>query len=256
MNNNVEIYPVNNSIMSDAIDRIVVKLRAANQRDGSKVFLCTGAGADGGTTTTAINIAIALADAGYRTLFLDCDLRKAQRYKRVEQNETSALADYLKGEVAPYQRIINNTNVRNLDYILSGEKRDNPIRLLSTQLMEDLMNHLKEDYDYVIVDTPPITITNDAEILVPMADKYMFVVCLNDTTKKELVSSRLQLVDYEDKYIGIVANKMELGQYRDEYRDYDYFSRNNLLKKQMRGLGKKKEADKKREKGRKKEDND
>lgn len=243
MSNQLEIYPIQNSILSDAIDRIVVKLHGENNKDDSKIFLCTGAGANGGTTTIAINIAIALACAGWKTIFVDCDFRKSQIYKRVEQKETASLAEYLTDEIHDYQKVILPTNVQNLDYILSGKKNDNPIRLLSNIHMKSLFENLKDNYDFVIVDTPPISITNDAEILIPLIDKYFFVVCMNETTKKQLVSSRLQLADYEEKYMGIVANKIDLGQYRDEFRDYDYFSKSNLLKKQKKGMNKKRGLD-------------
>ncbi len=240
MKERLDLYPVNNSILNDAIDRIVVKLHGLNKKNGAKTFLCTGAGANGGTTTVALNIAISLAEAGWKTVFLDCDLRKDQRFKRIGTEAKTSLTGFLTGEVPDHNNIIYNTSVDNLDYIFSGEKNENPVRLLCNAKMETLLSRLKKSYDFVIIDTPPVSITNDAEILIPVVDKYLIVVCMNETTKKQLVDSRIQLGDYEKKFAGIVANKLGIMQYKGAVKDFDYFSKKNLLKKQNDAIERKK----------------
>ncbi len=241
----LEIYPLNNSMMSDAIDRIIVKLHGENRKNGNKSFLFTGAGANGGTTTVALNIAIALARSGRKTVFVDCDFRKNQRFKRVENAQGPSLIDYLTESVTDCTNIAKQTNVKNLDYVISGEKNDNPVRLLCNSRLETFYNSLKEQYDYIIVDTPPVGIINDAELLMPIIDKYIIITCLNETTKKQLVNSRIQMAEYEDKYLGVIANKVDMVQYKNEFRDYDYFSNNNLMKKQQKGLSRRKGGERK-----------
>ena len=76
MNDCLNLYTINNSVLNDAIDKIVVKLHGMNKKDESKMFLLTGVGANGGTTTVGINVAISLAEAGWKTVFVDADLRK------------------------------------------------------------------------------------------------------------------------------------------------------------------------------------
>ena len=241
--NTIELYPIENSILNDAIDRIVVKLHGEKKKDGSSLFLITGTSVNCGTTTIAINIALALAEAGWKTAFVDCDFRKGQIYKRIEQTEYPSLTDFLMEAEHDYENVIYHTNFHNLDYVLAGEKNENPIRLLSNIHMESFLDNLRNDYDFVIVDTPPISITNDAEILIPIIDKYLFIVSMNETTKKQLISSRIQLSDYEEKYLGVVANKLDISLYKDEFRDYDHFSQGNMLKKQKKGIAKRKVND-------------
>ena len=239
MSEKLEIYPIRNSMLNDAIDRVLVKLHAEKKNNNTNSFLFTGASANGGTTTVAINIAIALAEAGWKTVFVDCDFRKSQKYKRVVEAKGASLSEYLTGLVSDYKSTIKSTNVNNLDYVLSGEKNDNPVRLLCNSHFESFFNYLKSKYDFVILDTPPVSAANDAEILIPLIDKYLFVVCMNDTKKRQLVNSRIQLANYEDKFMGIIVNRVEKIQYKDEFKDYDYFTKNNLQKKQAMGIRRK-----------------
>ncbi len=237
---NLEIYPITNGVLTDAIDRICVKILGDNRKTGNKSYLFTGAGANGGTTTVALNIAISLAQTGWKTVFLDCDFRKSQKFKRVDKSQGLTLTEYLTGAEEDYKNIALPTNVKNLDYVLSGEKNDNPVRLLCNSHMQTFLDYLKERYDFIIVDTPPVSIINDAEILMPLIDRYIIVTCLNETKKKQLVSSRIQMEEYEDKYFGVIANRVDMMQYKHEYRDYDYFTQSNLLMKQQKGISKKK----------------
>ncbi len=238
MSGKLELYAINKAILNDAIDRIVVKLHGINKKEGAKAFLCTGAGANGGTTTVAINIAISLAEAGWKTIFIDCDFRKDQKYKRIDGDAKPTFSDFLTGDVTAYSRVIHKTTVKNLDYVVAGDRNDNPIRLMCNARMESFISSIKEQYDFIIIDTPPIGITNDAEILIPYIDKYMIIACLNETTKKQFVEARIQLGDYEDKYIGVIANRMDIVQYKNSVKDYDYFTQQNLLQKKNIGMSK------------------
>jgi capsular exopolysaccharide synthesis family protein len=241
----LNLYQVDNTIINEAIDRIVVKLHGINKKEGSKTFLCTGVGANVGTTSTAFSIAISLAEAGYKTLFIDCDLRKDPQYKRIDNVKSGTLTGYLSGETDRYNDVIHSTNVDNLSYVAAGNKNENPVRLLCNERIAEYLDGIKRDYDYIIIDTPSIGIANDAEVLIPYVDKYLLVVGMNESTKKQLVDARIQLSEYEDKFIGIIANKMQMYQYKGEIRDFDYFTGNKLIKKKINGLNSRKETDQK-----------
>ncbi len=236
----IELYSVDNSILNDAIDRVVVKLHGLKKRSGSKIFLLSGASVNVGITTVAMNMAISLAAAGWKTAFVDCDFRKDQQYKRIEVTGKSSLASFLSGEISEIDKAICSTNKDNLDYIAAGKENNNPVRLLGNAKMGQLIARLKDKYDYVIIDTPSVSIANDAELMMPYVDNYMLVVGMQSTTKKQLVKSRLQLSDYEDKFIGVIANKMGLMQYRFDVGDYNYFSSQKLLDKQHKAIYRKK----------------
>ena len=239
MKEKLSIYPVRNSILNDAIDRIVVKLHGQKKKYGSKSFLFTGVGANGGTTTVAINIAIALAEAGWKTVFVDADLRKDQKFKRIVSDDGMTLSGYLSGKVSESSKIVKQTDVGGLDYIIAGDKCENPVRLLSNYKMETLLAELGETYDFIILDTPSVGVCNDAELLIPFVNSYMFVVHMNETKRKQLVDARIALIDYDDKFIGTIANRMELFQYKGMIKDFDYFSNGSLVKKRKLAMTKK-----------------
>ncbi len=106
----LELYPINDALLNDAIDRIVVKLHGEKKKNESTIFLTTGVSANCGTTTIAITIAIALAEAGWKTAFVDCDFRKDQKYKRIEQKEATSLSDFLSEDEYDYEKILHHTN--------------------------------------------------------------------------------------------------------------------------------------------------
>ncbi len=233
------VYPVRNSVLNDAIDRIVVKLHGQKKKSGDKSFLFTGAGPNGGTTTVALNVAIALAESGWRTVFIDSDLRKDQQFKRITVNEPKSLSGYITGRISKKEHILNKTDVDNLEYIAAGDKYENPVRLLSNYKMESLLSELSAIYDFIIIDTPSIGICNDAELLIPNVNAYVLVVSMNDTKRKQLIDSRISLADYEDKYLGVIANRMEMFQYKGLVRDFDYFSGDALAVKRRDAIKRK-----------------
>ena len=241
MSNVLNLYTMNSDVLNDAIDKIVIKLHGAKKKDNCKMFLFTGVGADGGTTSIAINVAISLAEAGWKTAFVDADLRKNQKYKRTDGESQASLSEFLMGN-ASSKSILHKTNVQNLDYVVSGEKNDNPVRLLCNAKLEAMLSELKSNYDFIIIDTPPVCVANDVEILIPLVDKYVLVVSMNDTRKRQLIDARMQLAEYEDKYLGIIANNLDMIQYKGIVKDYDYYSKGKLLIKHNKGLKRRKES--------------
>ncbi|WP_455718582.1 AAA family ATPase, partial [Anaerosporobacter sp.] len=112
----IEFYCNNSQIMNDAIDRIVVEIYSYKKHFGDKSILLSGCGSKSGTTTTAINLAIALSAAGWKTLLVDCDLRKGSKFKKLNENIGVGLTDYL-AEKAEVDKVICETNYEYLNYV-------------------------------------------------------------------------------------------------------------------------------------------
>ncbi len=221
MDNILELKTTHSRILDEAIEKVAVKMRSQNQRDRSKVFMITGPGANAGSSTVALNIAVSLTRSGAKTVFMDCDFRRAAKDKIFSCDPDNTFTDYILGDIAEYKAVLKKTSIEGLECLIAGEKKDNPIKYLSSPLMAHLIKELREEYDFVIIDMPPVGIYNDAELLMPYIDKYIFVVAANMTTKKELFNSRVQLANYEDKYAGIVINKINRKQYEKNTRDYE-----------------------------------
>lgn len=225
MQTRINIYQSESQIVRDAIDKVIVQVYRKKRDFGHKSFLLTGCSAGCGTTYTAINMAVALANAGWKTVLVDCDIRKGMEYKRLNQDVKTGLSDYLTGKV---KETIYSTNNEKLDYVPCGNSGESPVRLLATREMELLDSELKENYDFVIYDFPSVNIVPDAGIMIPVVDDVILVVGMNETTKDQLVAAKAKVKETEGKYMGVIANKLELPEYRHYVKDYDYFKSDRL----------------------------
>ena len=225
MQTRINIYQSESQIVRDAIDKVIVQVYRKKRDFGHKSFLLTGCSAGCGTTYTAINMAVALANAGWKTVLVDCDIRKGMEYKRLNQDVKTGLSDYLTGKV---RETIYSTNNEKLDYVPCGNSGESPVRLLATREMELLDSELKEKYDFVIYDFPSVNIVPDAGIMIPVVDDVILVAGMNETTKDQLAAAKAKVKETEGKYMGVIANKLELPEYRHYVKDYDYFKSDKL----------------------------
>lgn len=225
MQTKINIYQSESQIVRDAIDKVIVQVYRKKRDFGHKSFLLTGCSAGCGTTYTAINMAVALANAGWKTVLVDCDIRKGMEYKRLNQDVKTGLSDYLTGKV---KETIYSTNNEKLDYVPCGNNGESPVRLLATREMELLDSELKEKYDFVIYDFPSVNIVPDAGIMIPVVDDVILVAGMNETTKDQLATAKAKVKETEGKYMGVIANKLELPEYRHYVKDYDYFKSDKL----------------------------
>jgi capsular exopolysaccharide synthesis family protein len=226
----IEFYCNNSHIMNEAIDRIVVEIYSFKRHCGDKSILLSGCGSKSGTTTTAINLAIALAGSGWKTLLVDCDLRKGTKFKHLNENIDIGLTNYLAEEVE-VNKVICETNYECLSYVPSGIASNSPIRLLCSAKMEEFVLNAKANYDFIIFDLPSLNIVADANILFPYVDGIALVASLNQTTKRQLSDARRKVSKFSDKCYGLIVNQVDLPQYKKYIKDYDYFGEENMSKR-------------------------
>ena len=220
--------------MNDAIDRIVVKLFAYREEAQKKTILLTGCSSGNGTTTVAINLAIALADAGWNTLLVDSDMRKSMEFKRLN-SKASGLSDFLNGDCEA-DSVVCPTNQANLHYVQCGSHKTNIVRLLCSERMKRFITGAREAFDFVVFDCPSLTIVPDATILFPSVDCITLVLTLDSATKKQFAKAKMEIQKHNDKYAGIIVNRVDRRQYRDMFPQNDYFQEKILRKKYKRFL--------------------
>src|SRR5690606_191267 len=138
-----------------------------------------------GKTFCSVNLAIIMAQSGKKVLLLDADLRKSNMANYFHADNSKGLSTYLIGNSDPHA-IIHQTKVKNLDLILSGPFPPNPFELLSHSKMDELVGDLKNRYDYIILDTPPLGIVSDYHLLLPYVDASIYVTRYGYTDKKYL----------------------------------------------------------------------
>jgi len=130
----------------------------------------------------AINMATVFALSEKKTIIIGLDLRKPKLYKYFEMKDSDGVVNYLAGQKS-VEEIIYKTKIPNLDIIPSGPIPPNPYELLLRKEMESFMTYLKKNYDYIVIDTPPIAIVSDALEIFKHADANIYVIRQNYTQK-------------------------------------------------------------------------
>lgn len=231
MNNiTINLYRTTNSVVTDAFDNVVANICLQHDRKGYKSFLLTGCEPGVGTTTVAVELAISLSHTGWKTLLLDADMRKNTAYKRLSDNVITGLTDYIGGK-ADEQSIIYKTNMELLDYIPCGNvKNANPLRMLYSQHMSQLLSILNNAYDFVIIDVPAVNSSVDPHILSVKADATILVATLNGASRKYLEEARDRLSKDGANIIGVIQNRVSTEAYKEYIKDFDYFTEKKYLR--------------------------
>ncbi len=135
----------------------------------------TSSGPGEGKSTIASNLAVVTAESGKRTLLIDCDQRKPMIHKIFNQSNLVGLSNLLAGEVT-IENAIKPTNMENLSIITAGTRPPNPSELLASGKMKHFVEDMKDKYDFIVFDTPPVLIVTDAQLLADYTDGYLLVV--------------------------------------------------------------------------------
>ena len=226
----LEIYKSDNYVLNDAFDQSVMSLHILKKQNEYKSFVICGCETGDGTTTVAINLAAGLAGSGWKTVLIDGDMRKKNRYKRLNENAGVGLSDYLMNKVT-LDKVIYETTTENLFYIPCGELIDNPVRVLCSSKMSEAKKELSESYDFIIYDMPAVNAAMDAQVLAVSADATILVSAIGETSKKGLVEAANALTEVKANLIGTIINKTDMDQYVSNNRDYDYFINEKYVKK-------------------------
>ncbi len=192
--------------------------------EGARSILITSGQQGDGKTTLAINLAIALAQMSERTLLIDADLRLASvhKYFGLERGE-SGLVECIAEQRDPSQAIIAS-GVENLSIMLAGSESTNPASLLRSKQMKALIDLLKSEFDYLIIDTPPVGPVADALLLSRHVDGVAVVVRSGETPKPVAEAAIRRLKQVGANIVGMVLNdaKRSEGYWRSGYNNYNY----------------------------------
>ncbi|HEY4788938.1 MAG TPA: polysaccharide biosynthesis tyrosine autokinase, partial [Bacteroidales bacterium] len=174
-----------------------------------------------GKTFCSVNLAAIIAQSNKKTLLMSLDMRKPKIHKIFNTENEKGLSTYLIGKTS-YEDAIFQTNINNLYVATSGPVPPNPAELLDTPLMETFISKAKQDFDFIIMDTPPLAIVTDAFLLTRFSSAFLFVVRQNYSTK-----AVLQLVDdLQTKRslsnIGILINDVKVVSYYGRKYGYNY----------------------------------
>jgi exopolysaccharide transport family protein len=186
-----------------------------------KTILVTSALPQEGKTTTSINAAIVLAQKGTRVLLIDADLRRPSIHKTLGLGPKSGLSNVLTGNATLQQAIVRSTVLSSLFVLPAGTPPPNPAELLASSNMKDILEELRQQYDHIVVDTPPTLSVTDAVVMSTWADAVILVIRSGQTTKQALRRSRELLLQVGAKISGVLLNAVDLSS-PDYYYYYEY----------------------------------
>jgi capsular exopolysaccharide synthesis family protein len=199
----------------------------SNGADSSRVIMVTSSQPLEGKTTTACNMAIALAFGGARVLLIDADMRRPGVHRTLGLQNGTGLSHLLTGQATPRQAIQKLDNP-NLWVMTAGVVPPNPSELLASDRMKTLVaNTQSGPFDWVIIDTPPVLAVTDAVIISPLASGVTFIIG-SEMTRRRLTERAMEtLMTSRPRLLGVVLNRVDLARnkyYYSRYYGYKYKS--------------------------------
>jgi polysaccharide biosynthesis transport protein len=209
------------SQMAESYRALRTSLLLSNLGAPPKVIMVTSARPQEGKTTTSVNTAIVLAQKGVRVLLVDADLRRPSIHKTLGMGPRSGLSNVLTGSATVQQTVTTSPILPNLFVMPAGTPPPNPAELLASSNMRDLIAELRQQYDHIVIDTPPTLSVTDAVVLSPRADATILVIRSGQTTKQALRRARDILMQVNAHVAGVLLNAVDLNS-PDYYYYYEY----------------------------------
>lgn len=195
-----------------------------------QVITFTSCTPDEGKSSVVMELGRAMAEDGRKVLILDADLRKSvlvgRHHAKSKKGSIKGLSHYLSGQ-AKLADVLCETNVENLNIIFAGRTTPNPTELLGNHYFEELIVYARENYDTVLIDSPPLGSVIDTAIIAPKCDGVVLVVEANKCSYRFIQDIKKQLEITGCKILGVVLNKVKMEKsgyynryYRGSYKGY------------------------------------
>ncbi|WP_336788250.1 CpsD/CapB family tyrosine-protein kinase [Paenibacillus sp. MMO-177] len=208
-NNNRLVVLINpSSVVSEAYRTLRTNIQYSSVDSRIQLLMVTSAQTGEGKSTVISNLAVAYAMEGKRVLLIDADLRKPSVHRIFSQTNRQGLTDLLTG-MSTLDEVVKDSGVVNLSLITSGPTPPNPAELLGTSRMKGLIQELKESYDLILFDTPPVLAVTDSLIISSLCDGALLVVHAGKVKKAYVRKAKERLDFVQARIIGAVFNQMK-----------------------------------------------
>ncbi len=197
--------------------------------DKLNTIAVVSAGAGEGKSTTVFNLASVFAQSGQRIIIVDSDLRRPTLHKMLKVSNSLGLTNYLLKQNT-LEEVVQTTSLPTLDFLASGKLPSSSLGILSSAQMKDLISDLKQRYDYVFFDSPPIMGVSDASILASEVDMTLQVIQYRRYPQPMNIRAKQLIEKVGGNLVGIVLNNINMSQdesyyyYSGYYHDYYYRS--------------------------------
>ncbi|MEH7125729.1 CpsD/CapB family tyrosine-protein kinase [Bacillus sp. JJ1773] len=205
------------SPISEQYRTIRTNIEYSNIDRENRVIVITSSTAGEGKTITSANLAVVFAQQGKKVLLIDADFRKPMVHNVFKKKNLIGLTSVLIKKT-PLSEAIKDTKIRNLYVLTSGPITPNPSELLSSKSMSDLLTAIRKEFDFIIIDTPPILPVTDAQILANQCDGVILVINCGKTKIEHAEKAKTLLLNVKARLLGAVFNNT-----KDKYNDYYYY---------------------------------
>lgn len=195
------------SIAAEAYRSLKTNIQYSSFDKEYKTIVITSSNPGEGKSTTSGNLALTLAEGESRVLLVDCDMRKPSMHKNFRVTNTYGIADILlqRKKVMDVAHMYN----KNLSIITAGKVPPNPAEMLGSKAMSAFLEEMKEHFDYIILDTPPVQVVADAQILSTKVDGTIIVVRAGVTKKEDVNDTVNTLKKVNANIIGTVLHAVD-----------------------------------------------
>lgn len=207
--------------IQEAYRTLQTNIRFSLPGNDCKIICLTSSMASEGKSTTCLNLAISMAETGNRVLLIDADMRRPSLGKLLIEKTSPGLSNVLAG-LCDVLIAVRKEIRPNLDVLFSGEIPPTPLELLGSKTMEKMLEELKPLYDYIIMDTPPVTIVSDTCVIASLADGTLLLVRQHEAEKDGVSKAVKQLQMANAKLLGFVMNGVIDGKGKAYKRKYKY----------------------------------
>jgi len=203
----------------EAIRSIRTRLLLTDDAATSRTYVITSATPGEGKTLLASNLAVAIAMTGPRVLLVDADLRRPQLHSIFNVPRAPGLSDLLNGEVKPSEAL-SESSTKGLFILPVGVAVSNAADVLDGDRLNPLLQGLRQVFDVVVIDSPPVMAVADASIVANAAASVVFVVGSGTTSREVAQAAVDRLVSVRGRVIGVVLNRAKIGKHSDYYYSY------------------------------------
>lgn len=238
---NAKLFTLKNpkSLVSEAFRTLRTNIQFTNIDKNIKTLVVTSSGPGEGKTTITCNLGTSIAQTEKRVLLIDCDMRKPRVHKVFGITNLEGLTNILMGEKKLSEvEFRGDQNIRSLTVLTSGPIPPNPAELLGSRRMRDFLEDMRDQFDMIILDSPPINLVTDSAVLSTITDGTIMVVEVGKTDVEAAINAKELLEKVNANLIGVVLNKIPTrgrSYYDYSYYQYeDYYEDNNKGKRKKR----------------------
>ena len=204
---------------NEAFRTVRTNVLFSSAEEGSKTLLITSTGPGEGKTTFSCNLAVSLAQTGQRVLLIDADMRKPKVHEAFDVQQEPGLSNLLVGGVKASESV-RKTKINGLWLLPAGKLPPNPAELLGSQRFKEFLHSLKEHFDTIVIDSPPVMAVADAAVIAHRTTGVVFVVGAEMTSRYAAKAALDQLENARARFVGAVLNRVDIEKHSYYYSQY------------------------------------